>query len=80
MQYIVALSSNVDVGREKWAALIDAEDASAIIDFPAGSGVMRISTSLRSQDLRALATAAGFHLGPDAIEQLPSECCGGCGG
>lgn len=61
------------------AALFDA-DPSALADYDAARGTLRLSTLLpRAQVLAALA-AAGMPVKPDRLQQLPSECCGGCGG
>ena len=42
--------------------------------------VLRVSTLLSKDDLRAVLLGAGYRIAPDRIRQLPSICCGGCSG
>lgn len=79
MQYIINMP--VEYDHECFTRLVEAEDASAVIDVNSvDHHTVRASTCLSSGELQMLAGAAGMHIGPDAIEHLPSDCCGGCGG
>lgn len=65
------------------AALSDAfadADPAALVDFDAAKQVFRISTSLRDADIIATCASVGWTVAPHQVVQVPSECCGGCGG
>lgn len=79
MQYVINLSSGAS-NYEHFARLLQAEDASALIDHPSQSHSLRLSTSLSMSELYALASAAQMPVGADAITLIPSVCCGGCSG
>jgi hypothetical protein len=57
--------------------LTDADPA-AFLDLAPDGSQLRIATWLPWRDLHGLLAAAG--LDADPLLQLPSECCGGCGG
>ena len=79
MQYIINMP--VAYAHERFTRLVEAEDASAVIDVnPVDRRTVRASTCLSSSELQMLAGAAGMHIGPDAIEHLPSDCSGSRGG
>ena len=63
---------------ERFADAVTGIDPAAITDCSAA--LLRVATCLSHAELRALCGSAGLVLGEDDIEQLPSECCGGCGG
>lgn len=60
-------------------AFADADPA-ALVDFDAVKQVFRISTSLRDTDIFATCATVGWAVAPHQVKQVPSECCGGCGG
>lgn len=79
MQYVIALPAAAsDSGR--FAELIAAEDPGAVLDRAPDAPTLRLSTCLTPGELHALATSSGMPIGAESIVQLPSECCGGCGG
>jgi len=80
MQYVISLPAGAAVEPARFSALVDAEDASAIVELAADGTTLRVSTCLPGHELHALAMSAGFALPIEAIRQRPSECCGGCGG
>ena len=80
MQYVITLPAFSAVEPDRFSALVDAEDASSIVELAADGASLRVSTFLPGHELYAIATDAGLALATDAIRQLPSECCGGCGG
>ena len=56
-------------------------DPAALADLdPHAAPVLRVSTLLSKDDLRAVLLGAGYRIAPDRIRQLPSICCGGCSG
>ncbi|HZX81394.1 MAG TPA: hypothetical protein VFE72_10630 [Lysobacter sp.] len=61
------------------SALVDA-DPSALVDFDAASGALRVSTLLQPQQVAALLRVAGLPVDEAQVTRVPSECCGGCGG
>ena len=79
MQYTIATSSaqaNLGVVRRA----IDDVDPAAIVDVDSTGGIVRISTVIGGPELLALLNGAGYPLNIDALEQVPSQCCGGCSG
>lgn len=55
-------------------------DPAALMDMDAGSHTVRISTSATRNELLAFLGPMGLADNPADLVQLPSECCGGCGG
>lgn len=60
-------------------ALLSADPA-AMIDLDGLNNVLRVSTYLDGAGLQGVFTDAGFSVPLGDVEQLPSECCGGCSG
>lgn len=60
-------------------ALLHADPA-ALVDLDATSTVLRVSTCLDGSELHKLVSIAGFPVAVSDVQQLPSECCGGCSG
>lgn len=79
MQYVISLSPEAP-NAERFARLVQADDASAVMDHPSQTHTLRLSTCLSMSELHALASAAQMPVGIDAIKLLPSVCCGGCSG
>ena len=79
MQFRVTLSGPApDLGVLE-QALLDS-DPSALVDIEPISRVLRIATVLDHSSLRTALDRGGLPLGAAQLEQVPSECCGGCGG
>ena len=55
-------------------------DPAVLLDFDAAGQTVRISTSATPGELLAGVQRAGLAANADDLMQLPSECCGGCGG
>ena len=55
-------------------------DPSAVVDSALQGNALRLSTVLRDIDILNTCIDAGWLISARQIEQLPSECCGGCGG
>ena len=59
---------------------LDEADPAAMLDMDPGNGHVRISTLIGAVELLALINGAGYPLRADELLQVPSQCCGGCGG
>ena len=55
-------------------------DPSAIADVDCGRAILRVESWLEAGELLVLLRASGLPLDRAQIVQLPSICCGGCGG
>ena len=77
MQYHIRFAGPV-AAVERLADAVTWVDPAAITDH--AGALVRISTCLSHAQLESLCGEAGIALGDGDLEQLPSECCGGCGG
>ena len=55
-------------------------DPAAVVDLDMNGLVMRISSSAEAVDLVEVLRQTGWTVAPEQVVQLPSICCGGCGG
>lgn len=55
-------------------------DPSSMVDMNPDGQSLRIACSMPSEQLATLIRQAGYPLVSGDMQQLPSECCGGCGG
>ena len=55
-------------------------DPAAFCDHDPAGGAIRIATAATRSELVACLSGIGMATGDDDLIQLPSECCGGCGG
>lgn len=72
-----------DAGMPDIAVIEDAVlglDPAAVVDLDAAGGILRLATWIESPQLLELLNQAGWAIREDRITQLPSVCCGGCGG
>ena len=60
-------------------AILD-EDPAAVVDLDAEGQTVRLATWVEAPLLLELLNGAGWAIRPGRIVQLPSVCCGGCGG
>lgn len=60
-------------------ALLD-QDPAAVVDLDATGQTVRLATWIESPQLLALLGGVGWAIRQERIVQLPSVCCGGCGG
>ena len=60
-------------------ALLHADPA-AVVDLDGTSTLLRVSTCLDGNELQKLVSVAGVPVALADVQQLPSECCGGCSG
>jgi hypothetical protein len=59
---------------------IQAVDPAALLDVDPAGETLRIATGLDASELVTLIGRTGYGLDPVQVRQLPSVCCGGCGG
>lgn len=55
-------------------------DPAGLVDLDPARVLLRFSTCLAGAELLALMADTGFPVEASALEGVPSECCGGCGG
>ncbi|KZC39572.1 MULTISPECIES: hypothetical protein [Rhodanobacter] len=55
-------------------------DPTAVADLDMSGLVMRVSASATAADLIEVLRQVGWSVAPKQVVQLPSICCGGCGG
>ncbi|MCC6757967.1 MAG: hypothetical protein IT474_08375 [Arenimonas sp.] len=55
-------------------------DPAGLVDQDPSRALLRFATCLDGADVLALMADAGFPIEASALEGVPSECCGGCGG
>lgn len=60
--------------------VIRAVDPAASVDMDSTSTTLRVAAALDAFDLVRLLNQAGCPVAPRQVRQLPSVCCGGCGG
>jgi len=60
-------------------ALFDV-DPTAVVDLDMSGLVLRVSASATATDLVEVLRQVGWPVAPEQVVQLPSICCGGCGG
>lgn len=61
------------------SALVDV-DPLAVADMDPEGASLRVAVELGAPELIALLTGAGFPVDWRQLEQVPSVCCGACGG
>ena len=61
------------------SALLDV-DPMAVADIGPDGASLRVAVELGSPELLALLTRAGYPVDWRQLEQVPSVCCGACGG
>lgn len=55
-------------------------DASALVDLDMSGLVMRISSYVPTRDVIELLHRTGWPVAREQVVELPTICCGGCGG
>ena len=55
-------------------------DSSALVDVDPAGKMLRVATWFDADRLVSLIRQAGYPVDPLQVIQLPSVCCGGCGG
>lgn len=62
------------------AQAIGTVDPSALADIDPAARTLRVAASIDAAQLLGLIGQAGYAVATEQLEQVPSECCGGCGG
>lgn len=65
------------------AAITDAIyniDPAALVDIDPSTGALRVNASMSADDLTIAIGSAGQQADGLLVMQMPSNCCGGCGG
>ncbi|MGV8922069.1 MAG: hypothetical protein ACOH1L_01800 [Thermomonas sp.] len=76
--HVDGLAATADV-----AAITDAIyniDPAALVDIDPSTGALRVNAAMSADDLTTAIGTAGQEVGGLLVMQLPSTCCGGCGG
>ena len=79
MEFHIPLASgmpDVELIREA----IETVDPSALVDIDPAGPTLRVSAALDACELTSLISGTGHAVSLEQITQLPSTCCGGCGG
>lgn len=79
MEFHIALTSDAPDAAVVQDALFNV-DPSAVVDLDMSGTVMRISASAMADELVTVLHQTGWHVAVKDVVQLPSICCGGCGG
>ena len=79
MEFVIAMTGE-RLGDREIETAIAAVDPSVVIDIAPGGDRLRVSTVLAMTELVALLRLAGAPVTHDLVTQVPSICCGGCGG
>lgn len=79
MEFHIALTDTSPAPGVIQDALFDM-DPGVMVDLDMSGLVMRISSIVGTPDLVQVLRQTGWEVAPKQIVQLPSICCGGCGG
>ena len=79
MEFHIALTGDAPDTAVVQDALFDL-DPCAVVDLDMSGTVMRISASAKIDQLVTVLHTAGWRVAAKDVAQLPSICCGGCGG
>ncbi|MGB3268870.1 MAG: hypothetical protein WBA65_02845 [Rhodanobacter sp.] len=79
MEFHIALTDAAPDPAVVQDALFDI-DPTAVADLDMSGLVLRVSASASAADLIGILRQAGWTVTPEQVVQLPSICCGGCGG
>ena len=79
MEFHIKLTTSIaDLGAIEDA--IREVDSSALVDVDPAGKMLRVATWFDADRLVSLIRQAGYSVDPLQVTQLPSICCGGCGG
>lgn len=80
MKYRLRTEKLPDLDLAAIEAVLDERDPAGLVDRDPARALLRFSTCLGGAEVLALMADAGFPVEASALEGVPSECCGGCGG
>ncbi|WP_133477575.1 hypothetical protein [Cognatilysobacter segetis] len=79
MQYEIAgVPATLDL--PLFTQLITDADPAAVVDLAPGTRTLRMSTVLGTHAVLDALGRTGVDVASTEVDQLPSQCCGGCGG
>ena len=79
MQYEIAgVPGTLDL--PLFTRLMTDADPAAVVDLAPGTRTLRMSTVLGTHAVLDVLGRTGVDAGSTVVEQLPSQCCGGCSG
>lgn len=73
---LVGATPDTDAVREA----IRAVDPAALVDIDPSGQALRVAAAVDGVELLSLIRQAGYAVDADQMTQVPSVCCGGCGG
>ncbi|HET7591803.1 MAG TPA: hypothetical protein VFK00_02220 [Rhodanobacteraceae bacterium] len=76
--HIKTLGARPDLGAINDALIV--ADPMAMADLDPAGGTLRVAAELSSPELLSLLTRSGYPVDWRQLEQVPSVCCGACGG
>ena len=71
-----AVPADADIVREA----IQAIDPAALVDIDPSGQSLRVAAAVDAGELLSVIRQAGYAVDADRVSQVPSVCCGGCGG
>lgn len=79
MQFRIDITgATPDIGAIEQA--IGTVDPAALVDIDAAGRTLRVAAAVDAAQLLGLIGQAGYAVATAQLQQVPSECCGGCGG
>lgn len=79
MEFDIAIAGEMPDCRVIEAA-IGVVDPSVVVDIAPEGDRLRVSTIVGAAELLAVIRLAGYPVSSGQVKQIPSVCCGGCGG
>lgn len=79
MEFHIALTDTAPDAMQVQDAMFDVDPA-AVVDLDTSGLIMRISSTATAEDLVQVLQTTGWSVTAKEVVQLPSICCGGCGG
>ena len=76
--HVDGLSATADIATITDAIYII--DPAAQVDVDPSTGALRVNAAMSADDLTAAIGSVGQSVGGLLVMQMPSHCCGGCGG
>ena len=78
MEFQISMPGPLDPGALEHA--LRASDPSALVDIDPATQDLRVAASVDAAQLLAVLHRAGYPVHRAQVMQVPTNCCGGCGG
>ena len=78
MEFHVSIPGPIDPGAIELA--LRTADASALVDVDPATQALRVAASVDAAQLLSVLHRAGYPVHRAQVMQVPTNCCGGCGG